>query len=280
MKHTYTARDVLEQLDDDARQQTGFFPDFDQGYNFHVDARLSAYADAIRWLIIIEQLCVNPRSGEFGGISTTLYYHGNCITLPEQPGWGEHPIQSIDVVSDGPCGPLFSEPISEVIRPDATDIRIRDQVIPIRTDSNYYWARKIETDSITHQQIDEWIEKSRHDLDPKYRELAIQQYESMRERVGRFELNTWHLMRGLVPEYRDLLLSTEVEQRKGVPKDLRLFARIDEWNHPRLLNGELPSHFDSFRQLARAMAAGNPKLYQPTEPGNVHWSNWPHSGCL
>ena len=80
------ASDVLADLDDDAQgRAAAFFPDFDHGYNYHVDARLSAYGDGSRWVIVIEQLAVNPRSGQVAGVSTNLYYHGNAITLPPQP---------------------------------------------------------------------------------------------------------------------------------------------------------------------------------------------------
>jgi hypothetical protein len=37
----YTARDVLELLDHDARQSPAFFPDFDHGCYYHVDGRLA-----------------------------------------------------------------------------------------------------------------------------------------------------------------------------------------------------------------------------------------------
>jgi len=36
-------RDILDDLDADAQQDPAFFPDFDHGYYYHVDARLSAF---------------------------------------------------------------------------------------------------------------------------------------------------------------------------------------------------------------------------------------------
>src|SRR2546430_17614460 len=107
MTREYTARDILDELDYDAGdRRAAFFPDFDHGYNYHVDQRLTAYGDRSRWVIVIEQLAVNPRSWKTG-IHTTVYYHGTGIVLPPQPGWKNVPVQSITVLEDGPSGPLL-----------------------------------------------------------------------------------------------------------------------------------------------------------------------------
>src|SRR5262249_43835960 len=74
-----TPRDILDDLDADAQANSAFFPDLDHGYNYQVDARLSAFGDGERWVIAIEQLAVNPRAWGVGGIHTTVYYHGNSI---------------------------------------------------------------------------------------------------------------------------------------------------------------------------------------------------------
>ena len=280
MSSKLTARDVLDELDDDARREPAFFPDFDHGYNYHVDQRLSAYGDGARWVVVIEQLSVNPRSGAFAGINTTLYYHGNAVELEPQPGWGDKAVHSLSVVEDGPGGPLFKEGDFERIDLKAADVRIRGQVVPIRTDANYYWARNIEVESITHKQIDQMIADARHLLPPEHAEAQVKSFEEMRGRVGKFELDTWHLARGLVPEHRDLLLATEAERRKGVPSGLPLLLQVDEWDHPRLMEQELPSSCESFKMLARVLAKRDPGEYRPTEPPNTHWSNWPQSGSL
>jgi len=275
-----TARDVLDELDDDARGPGARFLDFDHGYNYHVDQRLSAYGDGARWVVVIEQLCVNPRHGSLGGIMTLVYYHGNAVVLPPQPGWEDQPVQTLAVVEDGPGGPLFEGREFQRVNLNAVDLRIRGRVVPIRTDPNYYWARNIEVETITHKQVDEMIEQVRRFLPPEHAEAQVKSFEEMRERVGKFELDTWHLARGLVPEHRDLLLATESERRRGVPADLPLLLQIDEWDHPRLLEKELPSSCESFKMIARVLASGDPGKYQPTEPPNTHWSNWPLSGSL
>jgi len=163
---------------------------------------------------------------------------------------------------------------------DATDVRLRGQVVPIRTDPNYYWARKIEVKSVTNEQIDEWIEQVRKVLPAAAAEAQVESFEEMRSSVGKFKLRPWHLARGLVPEHRDLLLATEEERRRGIPPDLPLLLQIDEWDHPRLLEGELLSSCESFKLIARVLAKRDPSEYRPTEPPNTHWSLWPQSGSL
>ena len=271
-------RDVLDALDDDAREEPAFFPDFGHGYNYHVDQRLTAYGDRARWVIVIEQLAVNPRAG--GLPDTTLYYHGNAVVLPPQSGWGDQTVESVYTVADGPSGPLLADNSCQEVNPAATDLRIRGQVAPIRTDPNYYWARNIDVEQVTHEQIDQMLSELRAALPPEQAEMQEQAMEEMRRRVGKFQLCTWHLARGLVPEHRDLLLATEAERRKGVPADLPLLLQVDEWDHPNLIEGELPRSCESFKMIARVLARRDPTEYRPTEPPNTHWSRWRDSGSL
>jgi hypothetical protein len=169
---------------------------------------------------------------------------------------------------------------AQTINLTAVDVRIRDRVVPIHTDPTYYWARRIEVPSMTHEQIDESIAGLPDTLPTEVAESARRNYESMRDEVGKFCLRTWHLARGLVPEHRDLLLASDAERRLGIPAGLTKLLEVDEWDHPRLMEGELPSWCESFRLIAEALAKGDPDLYRPTEPANTHWSNWPLSGNL
>jgi hypothetical protein len=281
MKSRFTARDVLDQLDADARQKAAFFPDLDHGYNYHVDGRLTAYGDPGRWVIVIEQLSVNPRAGcGVGGTAVHLHFHGDYSIDHPQPGWGDKPVITIETITDGPNLPLLQKDSCQEVNLSATEVCIRDRIVPINTNPNYYWARKIDVESIAHEQIDKWIANARKYLRGDQVRTKIERYEEMRSRVGAFELNTWHLLRGRVPEYRDGLLSTDTERRCGVPGDLPRLLQIEEWVHPHLMDGELPSGCESFKLIAKVLATGDPIHYRPTEEPNTHWSNWPLSGSL
>src|SRR5207249_3693748 len=99
--------------------------------------------------------------------------------------------------------------------------------------------------------------------------------------VGKFELSTWQLIRGMVPEHRELLLATEAERRLGIPPELPLLVQTNNWDHPHLFEGELPSSCESFKQIARVLANQDRTLWTFDEQdGNVHWRNWPVSGSL
>lgn len=67
----------------------------------------------------------------------------------------------------------------------------------------------------------------------------------------------------LVGSYRDDLLATEEELRARLPSDLPKFLTLDEWRHPDVGGGELPSQSETFRRLAEALAAGDPARVPP-----------------
>jgi len=171
---------------------------------------------------------------------------------------------------------------SEEILLTAKDVRVRRQVVPIRTDESYYRSRQIEGTIYTHEQIDEWIKKARERLSPEKAEEQISRYETEdRPRVGIFQISTWGLLRGMVPEHRELLLATEDERRRGIPRDLPLLLQIDSWDHPHMLEGQKPSGSKALQQIAEVLAARDRRFwtFDPRE-GNVHWRNWPFSGRL
>jgi hypothetical protein len=88
------------------------------------------------------------------------------------------------------------------------------------------------------------------------------------------------VMRSLVPEHRDLLLASDGELAHRNPHGLPIWIRLDEWNHPDLVNGEMPSQSEAFQMLAEAIASGDKKKYHPTLLPNTHWKNWPDGGTL
>jgi hypothetical protein len=89
------------------------------------------------------------------------------------------------------------------------------------------------------------------------------------------------VFRLLVPAHRDLLLATEPELRRRVPADLPRLMTLEEWWHrdPHRYD-QLPGETETFQQIAAVLATGDVNLYQPSNPPNTHWSNWPESGSL
>jgi hypothetical protein len=66
---------ALAELVEQGREHAAFFPDFEHPYYYHVDNRLTAYGDASRWAIVIEQVGVNPRAGVFARRAGRLPAH-------------------------------------------------------------------------------------------------------------------------------------------------------------------------------------------------------------
>jgi hypothetical protein len=85
-------------------------------------------------------------------------------------------------------------------------------------------------------------------------------------------------LRVLLPGYRALLLATETERCAHIPPDLPAILQLDEWRHPNLAEDELPSHTETFQQLAAVLYTGDPARYAPNVPPNTHWRYWPHGG--
>lgn len=239
-KRRFSAEDILRQLDESARAFT--FPMLDNGYNYLADVRLHIYRDDPRWSDDFRWAMVIEKLGWFNRaycITNILHCYGNCLKRP--PGTANEDF--LGMVEDGPEGPLFDEEYGEYVHNQARTARIRDKVIPIRTDEDFYATKGIDLKEPPN--------------------------------VHGFEL-----LRGLLPEHRNLLLATEEELRKRVPPDLPCTLRLEEWNHPDLCGNELPSQAESFRMLAEVLASGESVRYAPTKPPNTHWSNWPEGGTL
>ncbi len=90
----------------------------------------------------------------------------------------------------------------------------------------------------------------------------------------------FELCRYLAETRRELVLASPVERRVSVPSDFNELLVLDEWHHPDVVTGALPSETETFQQLAVVLTTGDSAAYRPTLPPNTHWSNWPDGGQL
>lgn len=231
------AGDVIQQLNEADSGRGLRFPHF--GTFFPVDVRLSAYRDETGWVLLIETLVFNDGSSHHNCITTMLYCYGDA--LPQAPGRCE----PLYVTNDGPHEPLFDSQdiMGHLVSSTATDITVRDRVIPITTEPAKYAAAGIKL------------------RDPP----RIMGYE---------------LLRLLVPAHRRLFFATESEIASRIGRNMPLLIRLDEWHHPDNEAGETPADSESFQMIAEAIAANDPKLYQPAVSPNTHWVHWPTAGML
>src|SRR2546421_2219927 len=291
MAAAYTAKDILAALDE-GRPVPGArpaFPILDEAYVYPADVRLSAYRDDRDWAIVIERLGFMPRAVGHGGIRVWLYFYGSGVTV-EKDRWG-HRQTTVEVTSDGPDGPTFKN--IQDVRRNVRSIRIRDKVVPVSTDPAFYAARQIDLEFMSEREIADVLRSFQRQLkayekhppkepvrpdELKEREAWLRKLHD--EHKGEIRFMGQHLLRGLLPEHRQELLATEAERGKGLRDGLPLFMQLDEWQHPDIMNRELPSEMQSFQMLADAMASGEKSRYRPTVPPNTHWRNWPEGGSL
>ena len=90
----------------------------------------------------------------------------------------------------------------------------------------------------------------------------------------------YELLRVLVHQQRAQLFLTDAEFKQRLVPAWPLLLRLEEWRHPDVTAGEMPSRSESFQMLARVLATGDASAYQPTAAPNTHWSNWPGGGAL
>ena len=136
MQASYTATDILDQLDECAIAFT--FPILDNAYVYPADTRMTLFRDETRWAMVIEVLGFNSHMGGTGGIDNALYCFGNCLRRPP----GINPEDTLRPVSDGSSGLLF-EKDGITVRRGATDLLIRSCQVMVPRDLEHYRERKI-----------------------------------------------------------------------------------------------------------------------------------------
>ncbi len=259
--------DILSQLDQCATALR--FPTLDNGYLYLADVRLSAYRDEKRWAVIIETLGHNARASGTQSFSNSLYCFGNC--LKGKPGLDND--SWVYPMSDGPDGPLLDEANS--LNEGAKSLRIREAVVRINRETAFLVGKKIGRKF----DIENWRAHALRQKEPVRKNL-LDAAQRMAESPVDADFAGRDLLRSLLPEYRAGLLATDGELEKHLKAKVPLVLRLDEWHHPDVSAGELPSNSEAFKMIAEVLATGDASRYKPTQEPNTHWSNWPMGGDL
>ncbi len=93
-------------------------------------------------------------------------------------------------------------------------------------------------------------------------------------------IESHEVLRLLYPHFKELFHSPEAILRERLKVHVPLLLRLYGWQHPRIMEGELPSQSPSLMAIADMLAHG--RWYDFVDPGtdNVHWRNWPAGGSL
>lgn len=175
------------------------------------------------------------------GASDDIYRFGNCF--PQTPGLADDGI--LPVLNDPLNDEIFDEGHRWDVVKEKGILRVREQAISYDVASE-----------------------------------ALERIGIGEDEMDGGPISITELVRSLVPEHRDLLLATEEELNQRLQTDVPLILRLNEWNHPNVVEDELPSRSETFQMVADVLVSGDPTLYKPILPPNTHWRNWLESGTL
>ncbi len=237
---------ILQVLDDCSRNFT--FPMLDNGYVYLAASRLSLYRSDDDWAIVIEVFGFSPRSGipdihvhTFGSrLHNRNKVKDYATPKAHQTYLTNNPNNESRFFHPIEEGAWMDEDEPETVSPAGTVI-LRGTPINLPSAEQYLSA------GIEFQ--GEWP--------------AI-----------------FELCRYLAHHHRDQVLATPSERRVSVPPELKEILVLEDWHHPDVCPGELPSETEAFRELAEVLATGDLSRYRSAEPTNTHWRHWPEGGTL
>ena len=243
-----SAEDILEVIDRAAIASV--FPMLDNGYVYLAACRLSAFSSDVDWALVIEVFDFSPRAGlpdlsiwTFASRLRDRNPPENYVSRAAYENYlRNHPNDDARFFHPIEKGTWQDAECEDLVADCATEVLVRGRPVSL---------------------------PSPDDL------LRLGITLSEPPRICVFEL-----CRFLAATHREQVLATPTERRVSVPKDLTEVLVLDEWQHPDLASSEPPSATESFGQLARVLASGDPSAYRPVAKPNTHWRNWPEGGNL
>jgi hypothetical protein len=237
--------EILDVLD--ANTHVFSFPMLDNGYVYLAATRLALYRSTNDWAMVIQVFGYSPRAQV-----PDLHVHTFASRLHERDPESAYVTRASyeNYLTQHPHDEhRFVFPIAdgewvdiEDVAVDATSVTLRGEQLALPPMSAY----------------------EEHGIELK-----------RPPRIAVFEL-----CRYLADAYRERVLATPEERRVSVPPELDELMVLDDWCHPDVVIGELPSDTETFRQLATVLETGDASGYQPTHAPNTHWRHWPDGGSL
>ena len=233
----------------DAAAADYVFPMLDNGYVYPAAARMSAHHLASHWALVIEVFGYSPRAGDPDIFVTTFASHVHGRSGPE----------------------------------NFVDRAAYDRYLSLHPhdEQSAYFPLDGDWHDPDHGEL---VAMGAKQVQLRGRPVAIPARDEFRRHAISLDdpsrIHIFELCRYLASIRREDVLATPAERRAHVPPELAEVLVLEEWNHPDLAAGQLPSQSEAFRQMATVLATGDVSAYRPTLPPNTHWSNWPDGGSL
>ena len=245
-KPKWTEKKILKILDQCALDFT--FPALDNGYVYLANTRLSIFKSANDWAIVTEVFGFSPRSGN---PDIQIYTYSNNLH--------NRNTRESYVSEKAYLNYLNNNPYNEA-----------NFVFPIE---NNDWFDEDEPEMVLDNKLCQLRNLKLNTPTPsEYEKCGISLEEDTPQ--------TFEYCRYLAYHHPDKVLANDSELRANISPDMELIIQLNEWQHPDIVDGELPSQTESFKQLAQVLVTGNKDLYSPNCSPNTHWSNWPEGGTL
>ena len=237
---------ILGALDQCAKEFT--FPVMDNGYVYLAATKLSVYRSDSEWAIVIEIFGYSPRSGD---PDVQIYTFSSKLYNRDEP--------------------------SSYISQEAYENYLKKNPY---NESRFVYP--VENNDWQNPDDQEYLNENEKCI---LRGIGVSlpntsEYEKIGIKLEEDNPLAYEFCRYLANKYRELVMCTEEEGRVSVSPEMKLVLQLDEWHHPDISGGELPSSTLTFRQLAEMIEDGNLESFKNNELKNTHWVNWPEAGTL
>ncbi len=287
-----TEEEILNTLDNSNDGYYCSYVDLGNEYSYLIDSRLNIFrGDKDRWAIAVERLGYNPRAG---AIVLDIYYYGNCLTNLEF--YNERPVNYYSIY------PIDLDNFNatmegESLKSDAKFWLVRGQQVPLsHNKEDYYNAaielKEFEPNEICAEEVGRLLVTQNRDL---FRATDNELYKSIPTDLKKIlVIDEWFhkdFQLQISPTMTDDYLRQTFESNKNLTgldgMSYESFAQSyrqqeilkNSWNRE-IWDNNRPGSYETWQQIAKVIAANDPKLYKPSLEPNTHWSNWPDSGSL
>lgn len=281
--------DILDHSDD------GFYSSFVElgyVYSYLIDSRLNVFwSDDDRWAIAIERVGYNPR---LGCIHLDIYYYGNCLINREYCNERLTNVYSIHPVDEHSFNKTLNE---ESLSANSKFWMISRQKIGLSLDKSEYMDAGIELKEYEPDEIR--IEEAARLLKVKhpnlFRATDAQLYKSIPSDLKKtLMLDEWYhkdfalqSVGGMTDahlkytyEFNRNLTGLQEIGFEEFERSIRHQEMLNDEYNSEMWNNNRPSTYETWQQIAKAIAQKDAQIYKPTLAPNTHWSNWPESGSL